>query len=88
MDAIPAGTLTVWLAVRPGTVLQRLRTDVTGPERPLLTTPDPESRIRTLLSQREPLYARADLRIPTDDRSVESIVAELEDLVRAGTLPP
>ena len=88
VDAIPAGTLTVWLAVRPGTVLQRLRTDVTGPERPLLSTPDPEDRIRTLLSQREPLYARADLRIPTDDRSVESIVAELEDLVRAGTLPP
>lgn len=82
LDLIPANTLTVWLQVSAETVLQRLRADRGGPERPLLSTPDPGTRIRTLLAQREAAYARADQAIPTDGRSVESIVAEIEALIR------
>jgi shikimate kinase len=82
LDLIPPGTLTVWLRVAPDTVLERLRADPGGPERPLLSAPDPEVRIRSLLAQREAAYGRAAHTIPTDGRSVESIVAEIEAIVR------
>lgn len=82
LDEIPENTLTVWLQVTPEAVLERLRGDSAGPERPLLSTPDPEERIRRLLDEREPAYARAARSIPTDGRSVESIVAEIEAIVR------
>lgn len=88
VDLIPAHTLTVWLQVSPDTVLERLHEDPDGPERPLLSTRDPSARIRQLLVEREPAYALAAHSIPTDDRSVESIVDELVELVRPGLSPP
>ena len=81
-DAIPPRTLTVWLRVSPEAVLARLRLDQGGPERPLLATSDPDARIRSLLAEREPAYARAERAIMTDGRSVASIVDELETIVR------
>jgi shikimate kinase len=81
-EAIPENTLSVWLRVSPETVLERLLADTGGPERPLLSTPDPQLHIRRLLAERQPAYSRAALTIPTDDRSVESIVAEIEAIVR------
>lgn len=86
-EGIPDRTLTVWLRVSPEMVIERLRADTGGPERPLLSTPDPGGRIRALLAEREPAYARADRAVPTDRRSVESIVAEIEAMVRP-TLSP
>jgi shikimate kinase len=87
LERIPEDTLTVWLRVSPETVLARLRADPGGPERPLLSAPDPEVRIRSLLAQREPAYRRAAHAIPTDGRSVESIVAEIEAIVRPALSP-
>lgn len=81
-DTIPDGTLTIWLRVEPETVIARVTADAVGAVRPLLLTPDPGDRIRRLLAEREPAYGRAARAIPTDHRSVESIVAEIEDLVR------
>lgn len=81
-DAIPDGTLTIWLRVQPETVIARVRADPGGPVRPLLLTPDPEVRIRRLLAERESAYGRASRAIPTDHRSVESIVAEIETILR------
>ena len=63
-------------------MLARLNADPGGPERPLLRAPDPDARIRSLLALREPAYRRAAHTIPTDSRSVESIVAEIEAIVR------
>jgi shikimate kinase len=88
LDRIPAHTLTVWLRVEPDTVLERLRADAGGAERPLLAAPDPAQRIRTLLAEREAAYERAAHVIPTDGRSVESIVAEIETLIRPALSAP
>lgn len=82
LDRIPPNTLTVWLRVSPEAVLERLRANPGGPERPLLSTPDPQTRIRQLLAEREPAYSRAERTIPTDGRDVESIVAEIEAILR------
>ena len=82
LERIPPNTLTVWLRVSPEAVLDRLHADRSGPERPLLATSDPDTRIRRLLAEREPAYARADRAIPTDGRSVESIVSEIAAMVR------
>ncbi|MEB3348936.1 MAG: shikimate kinase [Cyanobacteriota bacterium] len=51
----------VWLDAPAELLLERLRLDPTP--RPLLHESDPERRLRTLLEQRAPLYAQADLRI-------------------------
>lgn len=82
VQAIPERTLTVWLQVAPETVLERLRANPGGPERPLLAGADPASRIRELLAARERFYARAARSIPTDTRTVASIVDEIEAIVR------
>lgn len=81
LDRLPAGTLTVWLRVEPDTVLRRVRADHGGPERPLLSSPDPVARVRTLLAEREPLYARARHAISTDERTVDELAAEVVALV-------
>lgn len=81
METIPPGTLTIWLQVKPSTVLERLRADRDGPERPLLAAPDPLERIRTLLTAREAAYGRAAHAISTDGRRVESIVDEITSLL-------
>lgn len=80
-ESIPPRTLTIWLQVQPSTVLERLRADHDGPVRPLLAAPDPLERIRALLNARESAYGRAAHAIPTDGRSVESIVDEIESLL-------
>ena len=83
VEQLPAGTLTVWLQVSPATVLERVRANPEGPERPLLASPDALGRVRDLLAAREPLYARAAHTIPTDSRSINSVVDEIETLVRS-----
>ena len=62
----------VWLAAPAELLLQRLRADPTP--RPLLATGDVNRRLRSLLEQREPLYAQADLRIDqTANQSPEDV---------------
>lgn len=82
LDDLPAGTLTVWLRVEPETVLRRVRADLHGPERPLLASSEPEARVRALLAEREPLYARARHAISTDERTLDELAAEVVALVR------
>lgn len=81
LELIPPATVTIWLQVEPATVLARLRSDRAGPERPLLAAPDPDTRIRDLLTARQALYARAAHAISTDGRRVESIVDEILSLL-------
>lgn len=83
LDHLPEGTLTIWLKVAAATVLDRVQSQRGGPERPLLSSPDPDTRIRTLLAEREPLYARAMYTVLTDGRSLDDIAAEVAGLTRA-----
>lgn len=67
--------LTVWLDAPVEVILERLVDDNT---RPLLAQGDPAQKLATLLQERTPLYAQADLRIPIKiDQTPEEITAEI-----------
>lgn len=86
LDALGRGTLSVWLQVRPETVLAR---SATAPgERPLLRGPDPLAAIRLLLASREPLYRRASLAVPTDGRDPADVVSYILGEIRARAAAP
>ena len=74
-------SLIVWLRARPETVYQR-DLDQSEVERPLLSTDDPLTTIRSLLDQRTPLYDQADVGLDTDGRKPIEIAAEIEMLTR------
>ncbi len=80
LSALGPGTLAVWLQVSPEETVRRLRTDTI--DRPFRDHPDPAGMIAQMLSERIPLYERADLNIPADTRTPESIAFEIETLVR------
>ncbi|HEU0076489.1 MAG TPA: shikimate kinase [Longimicrobiaceae bacterium] len=81
LTALGPGTLAVWLQVSPDETVRRLRADTL--DRPFRDHPDPAAMIAQMLAERIPLYERADLNIPADARSPESIAFEIETLVRA-----
>lgn len=66
--------LIVWLDVPPEILYNRLLEDNT---RPLLQDQDPQGKLRSLLQQRQPLYAQADLRIAVDELDTPEQIATL-----------
>ena len=81
LEAIRPGTFSVWLSVSVPETVRRLREDTI--DRPFRDHPDPGAMIAAMLAEREPLYRRADLKVPADRRSVEEVAFELEQVVRA-----
>jgi len=79
-------TLSIWLQVSAESVVVRASRD--GTVRPLLADPNPLAMAALLLRQREPLYARADLHLPTDGRDPHEIVHEIEEHLRSRGLAP
>ena len=63
--------LVVCLWASPETIWERVRHQG---HRPLLQTPEPQTRIRQLLAEREPFYRRADVLVNTELRSVKEVV--------------
>lgn len=63
--------IVIWLDVVPEQLMQRLSADSTV--RPLLQTEDPETALNTLLNQRRPLYAEADLTVVINDETPETV---------------
>lgn len=86
LEAIRPGTFAVWLSVSPGETVRRLMEDPI--DRPLKDHPDPIGPVSQMLEEREPLYRRADLRVPADDRGVEELAFEIEQLVRTRGASP
>ena len=87
LEAIRPGTLSVWLRASVEETVRRLRTDTI--DRPFRDHPDPAGMIASMLSDREPLYRRADLKVPVDGRTVEQAAFEIEQVVRTrGLLLP
>lgn len=80
LDALGPGTLSVWLRVSPEETVHRLREDTI--DRPFRDHPDPVGMVASMLSEREGLYRLADLGVPVDRRSPESIAFEIEAVVR------
>ncbi|HEU4561968.1 MAG TPA: shikimate kinase [Longimicrobium sp.] len=85
LEALGAGTLSVWLQVSPEEAVRRAG-EAPG-ERPLLAGPDPLAAARRLLGERTPLYARAALRVDTEGRPPEAVAAIIEAEVRARNGP-
>lgn len=80
LESLGPGTLSAWLVVEAEEAVRRaLRSPG---ERPLLAGPDPLAAVRRLLAEREPLYARADVALPTGGRSVDEIARALLSEIR------
>jgi shikimate kinase len=79
MDALPPGTLTVWLKVTPEEAIRRAREE--GPTRPLLAVPDPVKRARELLRDRERFYEKADLALDSQEGTPEELAREIETIM-------
>ena len=62
------------LWARPEAIFQRVRTQT---NRPLLLTPDPQAKIRELLTAREPFYKQADALICSEFRAARDVAAQV-----------
>ena len=68
-----------YLRARPETIYERVKHDTT---RPLLQGPDPQEKIRTLLTKRDGAYTEAaDVIIDVDDKDFGQILCEIEENV-------
>jgi len=80
----------VWLDAPPELLLSRLAADPSP--RPLLQTADPESQLSSLLSQRQRLYAQADLHIRQAGEPIEqvaaAVLAQLPTILKQRQAPP
>ncbi|WP_336810328.1 shikimate kinase [Bosea sp. MMO-172] len=65
--------ISVWLKAEPDVLMRRVRK---RSNRPLLQTADPEATLRRMLSEREPVYALADITILSSDEPHEVVVGE------------
>jgi shikimate kinase/3-dehydroquinate synthase len=86
---IAARGLSVWLKADPEVLWRRVRK---RSHRPLLQSADPETTLRTLLEQRYPYYARADVTVASRDGphelAVEEIISAIEFFMRFSPEPP
>lgn len=64
----------VCLNARTGTLLERLKNDLT---RPLLTGENPEERIERLMQERQAVYAMCPIQINTDNKTIEEVAQEV-----------
>lgn len=72
--------MVVYLMVRPETVLQRLAGDTA---RPLLQGEDKSGKVKSLLTQRDPVYREAaHIVVETDGKKPEVIAAEILDRLK------
>ncbi len=82
--AIAAKGISIWLKADFDVLMKRIRR---RHDRPLLRTADPAATLRTLLEEREPVYALADLTVQsrevTHDKIVDEIVSALVGRVAA-----
>jgi shikimate kinase len=74
-DAIRAKGVSIWLKAELEVLLRRI--SKRRSERPLLATDDPATTLRNLLTEREPVYAEADLTVQSSDVSHDAIVADI-----------
>ena len=82
--------LIVWLDVPVELLYTRLAEDTT---RPLLQDVDPKAKLRSLLKERQGLYAQADLRITvsvneTTEQIVTRVIQAIPHVLKPEKLPP
>jgi shikimate kinase len=79
LETLGSGTLAIWLRVSPSEAFERIRASTD--DHPWRDHPDALDRIGDLMRERERLFRLADLSIPTNWRSPESIAFEIEQIV-------
>jgi shikimate kinase len=79
-NRIAAKAVSVWLKADHDVIMRRVRRRA---DRPLLQTADPEGTVTRLLTEREPVYAHADLTIASRDVPHDKIVEETIETLRA-----
>lgn len=73
-EAIAAHGVSVWLKADLDLLMDRVSKKQ---NRPLLKTPDPRATLQKLMDDRYPVYAGADVTVPTRDERKEVIAAEV-----------
>lgn len=79
MNALPPGTVSVWLQVSPEEAVRRVREE--GPTRPLLAVPDPVGKARELLGEREAFYEMAHISIDSGRGEPEGLARTIQRLL-------
>jgi shikimate kinase len=79
-NRIGAKAVSIWLKADADIIMRRVKRRA---DRPLLHTADPEATVGRLISEREPVYQRADLTIWSRDVPHEKIVDECIDALHA-----
>ncbi len=74
LASLKTHALVIWLWASPETIWERVRRQT---HRPLLYVGDPESRIRELLAQREPLYRQADVLLNAEVRQTAEVADQV-----------
>ena len=74
LASLKTHALVVCLWASPEKIWERVRFQT---HRPLLHDPDPQKKIRELLSAREPFYKQADVLVNTDTRSVREVAMQV-----------
>ena len=76
--------VSIWLKADPDIIMRRVRRRA---DRPVLQTADPAATVSRLLSEREPVYQRADLTIASRDIPHDKIVEECIEALKARLSP-
>jgi shikimate kinase len=79
-NRIAAKAVSIWLKADPEIIMRRVRRRA---DRPLLQTADPEATVTRLLTEREPVYSRADLTIASREVPHDKIVEECIETLHA-----
>ena len=77
---IAAKAISIWLKADHDVIMRRVRRRA---DRPLLQTADPEGTVTRLLTEREPVYGKADLTIASRDVPHDKIVEECIETLHA-----
>jgi XRE family transcriptional regulator, aerobic/anaerobic benzoate catabolism transcriptional regulator len=82
-ELLRSSCFTVWVKARPAEHMSRVREQ--GDLRPMADDKAAMTELMTILSSREPLYARADAVVDTSNKDVETSVSELLGVIRANS---
>jgi shikimate kinase len=85
-NTVRANGISIWLKAELDVLFRRI--SKRRSERPLLQSGDPAETLRTLLAEREPTYALADLTVQSSDVSHDAIVADIMTALAAFLAAP
>jgi shikimate kinase len=74
LDSLKQHALVVCLWSSPEKIFERVREQS---HRPLLQTPDPLAKVRSLLAAREPFYKQADVLLNSEFRSIREVASQV-----------